>query len=280
MMETGRVYIKPHFLASRSLISLDSTPIVTQSQLIGIGILAALLLALALSRRDGVHVAKPLALLGLAAGSALALGALSSLAMGGDGFSSVGALAGALGVVAAFRWACGARETAALIDVVTPSGFVALGFARLGCLFEGCDFGRPTDGWASVSYAAPHPVWFHHVAIGQVKMGASWSAAIHPFPLYIALPLALLIVAACAVPGGAGRRAVLVVFGYAVVRTVAELFRDPASTFGVGFLTPGIVGGFGLAALAFIYWSTDVSTAFGAVSAHRDEKGRDRGQPS
>jgi len=262
MMETGRLYIKPQFPASRSLIFLESTPAVTQSQLVGAGILLAFALAAALARRDGVGFASAAALLGAAGVAAVAGGGMFGWLVDGEGFSSVGALLGAIGAVAGHRRVFGARETARILDVVTPGGFGALAMARLGCLFEGCHFGARTSMAWAVRYEAPHPVWFHHVTQQVVDRGATTSAPVHPYPLYIVVPMAFMLLAACLVPGGYGRRAVLVVFGYALVRVVAEFFREPTTAVGLGVLSPGSVAGFALAALTITYWWKDVRGAF------------------
>ena len=276
MMEIECVYIKLQILASTDLITLGSEPFATQTQLVGVGIVAALCVTAWLARRDGVSLASSWGLTGLLAAVALAGGAVLGAVGGALGtFSSVGALAGVSVAALVVRARFGA-QTPPLFDVVAPGAVLALAFARLGCLFEGCDFGRPTTNSFAVAYEAPHPVGFLHVTRGLVDAVAPTSAAMHPFPLYIFVPALLIVLVSFGICGGRGTRAMCVVVGYGSVRSMAEWFRDPACRDDIAGLPVGFVAALLVGLGAFLWW-IDSNRNRGGDRARAEEAATDRG---
>jgi prolipoprotein diacylglyceryltransferase len=244
MMGSGWSYGKFQFLAPRgNLNALHLSILPAQSQLVGIGILAAFAIVILTAWRDRADVWSPLATLalcGVAAaigGRAWALGAWWLGEGGGAtwmwdpfspaGYASAGAFAGAALATGVHRVVFGAEETARVLDVVTPGGFFALGAARLGCLFEGCDVGRLTEAPWAVAYPRGHVVWSEQLARGVIDSSAQWSTALHPFALYVAIPTAFVAIVSVAFRApAAGQRTLLVASAYGMIRLVAEFFRD------------------------------------------------------
>lgn len=275
MMEIGCVYIKLQIPASTDLITLGSEPFATQTQLVGAGIVVALCVTAWLARRDGVALSEAWGLTALFAACALVGGALAGAVGGALGsFSSLGALALVSAAALLARVGLGAR-TPRLFDVVAPGAVLALAFARLGCLLEGCDFGRPVASALAVAYEAPHPVWYLHATRGLVDAAAPASAAVHPFPLYIVIPTVLIVLASFAIRGGRGTRAMCVVVGYGIARSVAEWFRDPACGDDVAGVPAGFVAA-ALVGLGAILWWIDSNRNGGGERARAEKPPIDR----
>lgn len=72
------------------------------------------------------------------------------------------------------------------LDIVVVAGLSGLGFARLGCLANGCDFGSVTDAPWALRYSPGTEAFGHHLATRQIGWGADWSLAVHPYALYLA----------------------------------------------------------------------------------------------
>lgn len=93
-----------------------------------------------------------------------------------------GAVAGALGLAVAARWALGIRRS--VLDPLAYSGLAALAVVRVGCFVAGCCFGTPTDAPWGVTYASGSFVHGFHLAHGIVETGALTPHPVHPIPLY------------------------------------------------------------------------------------------------
>lgn len=110
----------------------------------------------------------------------------SWLLAGQLGLASVGAMGGAaVGAGVLLRpWRNKERWK---LDHLVIGGLVGLAVARLGCLFEGCDFGRPTEGAPSVVHEAGTRAFDVHVVQYGLEPTAQASLAVHPFALYLAV---------------------------------------------------------------------------------------------
>jgi phosphatidylglycerol:prolipoprotein diacylglycerol transferase len=132
---------------------------------------------------------------------AFALGGAASFY--GGGLSVWGGLGGALaGVkVASRNDGVSLRE---LVDLAAPSFALSVLFVRLGCYFEGCDFGVPLGSGAPRFLAAlgtfpkDSPAWADHVLSRGLPATAPVSLPVHPAELYEAAGGALLVAAAFA----------------------------------------------------------------------------------
>lgn len=81
------------------------------------------------------------------------------------------------------KWPCGA-----LGDLVAPVLAVGHGVARLGCLFNGCCFGRPWSHFGGVQYPdGCNDVFNTQLILGQLPEGATCSLPVIPTQLIEAL---------------------------------------------------------------------------------------------
>ncbi|RDV39270.1 hypothetical protein DV096_01460 [Bradymonadaceae bacterium TMQ3] len=160
------------------------------SAMIGVGVWVMFgLWWLALARR-GETVAVRLASFGVVMGAGLAGGGVVGHWLGG-GASSLGAVMGA-GVVGVVAWSrCKDRQRRAdWLAGALVAGFAGLAMARIGCVFEGCDFGDvlpPGDGLIVQRHAAGTAAWELQVLTGKLSSAASWSRPTRPFaPMMVA----------------------------------------------------------------------------------------------
>lgn len=219
-----------------------------QPTLYGVGVLWVVAASLLGARRAGLAASELFAVLGLAGvagaagarlvwfggawaqGLAPGLGALVGL---GGGVSSLGLLGGAGAVVLGALGPWGARLVEApgrALDVLTCSGLMGLGVARLGCMSRGCDFGRRWEGPGATRYEeVAAPAWVHFQALGQLEGGAT--PALAPFGLWLgAATLAIGAAGWAAAPRARpGRVAWGALVAYAGARLVCEGWRHPAA---------------------------------------------------
>lgn len=232
------------------MIDLDPARLPSQSVMIGIGLLVSAATTLAAARVHRVDPARVFALYGACAVAAVltsrllwlvvepTAGAsllfedpLRVLDLGRGGHNSSGALLGAsLAVALWWRVAPDGRRRATL-DALVVGGLAGLAFARLGCLFDGCDIGRPTSLEWAVRHAAGAPAFTDHVALGYVDALAGWTLPVHPFAAYLAAATLLIAGVSLALiwwarPVG-GRVALGTAGAYLAVRFLLEWTRHP-----------------------------------------------------
>jgi|GEM_PF-3337604 len=125
------------------------------------------------------------------------------------------------------------RATRHTLDVLVLAGLSGLGFARLGCLANGCDFGRVTQVAWALRYLPGTEAYAHHLMSEQIGWGAPWSLGVHPFALYLALgSFGIVLTAATLLSTRTfrpGRIAGWSGIAYLVWRFLAEWTRDPAT---------------------------------------------------
>lgn len=206
-------------------------PIASYGAMMALAMLVGGLVGVRAAVRDGMEVGDAIAGAGLVAGGGLAgayalqllvvtleTGSLAT-AFARGGLVFYGApIVGTLALAAAAR-PLGASSFARLADVAIPAVPLAHALGRIGCFLAGCCYGRACDlPWAvrfvDPMAAAPDP-----------------SVARHPVQLYEAFALLVLAGLLVLVPArrvGDGRRALLYVGLYAVVRLVTERFRGDA----------------------------------------------------
>lgn len=186
----------------------------------GLGLLLAFAVSWWLARRDGTRWPEVIATLAWSVVAAVVGARAWSLIawwcsdpeevrwiwdpLDGAGYASAGGLVAAAVTLFVARTLFGAGAFRRIVDAVVPAGFAGLALARLGCVFERCDPGRPT-----ALFGVLYPD----------------GASLHAFGAYITFPT-LILVAIGAFRPADGRRAVFVAMGYAVVRFVAEFARD------------------------------------------------------
>jgi len=134
-------------------------------------------------------------------------------------------------------------------DVFAPS--IALGyvFGRIGCLLNGCCFGRACE----LPWAVKYPVGHATHAVGEAAV------AVHPVQVYDSLMnLAMFLVLEWLFRRRRFDGQVFAVYllGFAITRSVAEMFRgDYSAAHITGGLTPGHVVSIGIFAVGIIFYS-------------------------
>ena len=112
------------------------------------------------------------------------------------------------------------------LDAAAPSVGLGYFFARLGCFLAGCDYGSPTSLPWGVRFPAGSHAFRDHVSRGLVEPTAAWSQPVHSTQLYLAfVGLGLSLLCAARPARGDGRRFLLYVVGYALLRSLVELVR-------------------------------------------------------
>lgn len=69
-------------------------------------------------------------------------------------------------------------------DAIVPGFGFGLAVGRFACFLNGCCTGTTCDHLWCVAYPKPTNVWNYHVFRGLVPNDATWSAPVHPLPLY------------------------------------------------------------------------------------------------
>ena len=182
-----------------------------------------------LSTRNHRFRLEIIALLGFSGVAAFLGGLLLPWLVGESGLSSLGALMGAGLVLLALPLRTGLDRWRAA-DHLVPAGIAGLSVARLGCLFEGCDFGKVTGGDWGVVHEAGTRAFDAHVIFYQMSPFEAGSLSVHPFALY----LALWGIAAAGVGewrrskgDGPGASAMLAAAVFFFGGAVIEFFREP-----------------------------------------------------
>ncbi|WP_282123381.1 prolipoprotein diacylglyceryl transferase [Algibacter mikhailovii] len=66
---------------------------------------------------------------------------------------------------------------------------ITLGITKLGCLFSGCCYGLPFNGFCAIQYPKGTQGHFNHWLMGSIENDALFSLAVHPVQLYECLLL-------------------------------------------------------------------------------------------
>lgn len=81
-------------------------------------------------------------------------------------------------------------------DALTPTVGLGIAIARIGCFLNGCCYGTPCAWPWCVAFPEPANVWDFHRALRLIAPDATYSAPVHPLPLYFsAVGLVILAVA-------------------------------------------------------------------------------------
>jgi phosphatidylglycerol:prolipoprotein diacylglycerol transferase len=136
-------------------------------------------------------------------------------------------------------------------DLVTPVAMIDIGFGRIGCLLNGCCYGRP----------APNLPWAITYPLGRLPLPLD-GIPLHPAPIYESLVGFLLtgyLIWLQHRPHRPGQVVWTMVFGYAVARFVIEYFRaDPRgglTVLGAALSTSQLMAiPLGLASLLALAW--------------------------
>jgi prolipoprotein diacylglyceryltransferase len=124
------------------------------------------------------------------------------------------------------------------LDVVAPTLALGIFFARIGCFLAGCDYGAPTRSAVGTTFPAHSHAFRDQIARGLLDSRATESLPVHPTQLYEAASgLALFFALRAMNQARVGTRFVALVLGYAMLRSVIEVFRGDASRGHVGALS-------------------------------------------
>lgn len=165
------------------IVEIDSGGLPLSSMAIGLGMWVFFGWCWVTTRERSLRT-EVLAMLGLAAAAAFAGGYGGARIVGEVGLSSLGAIVAATALILFLPLERGVDRWR-LLDHLVPGGVAALSVARLGCLFQGCDFGVPTNGAWGVVYDSGTRAWATHVDYLRLSPHSELSLAVHPFALYL-----------------------------------------------------------------------------------------------
>lgn len=131
-----------------------------------------------------------------------------------------------------------------IIDIITPSAALGLGFGRIGCFLNGCCFGKiaPHVPWAmqfprtldKTGMVNGSPAFLHQYELGLVHLSDLHTLPIHPTQLYSFLSdVALFFILSAFFRFRKRSGEVLLLFGilYSIIRFCMELLRGDNSLF-------------------------------------------------
>ncbi len=116
-----------------------------------------------------------------------------------------------------------------VLDVAAPAVAIGIGVGRIGCLLNGCCWGKQTELPWAVSFPANSLPWQAHVHSGWINDQAARSLPVHPTQIYLAIAgwlLAGLILAYFPRRRRHGEVMALLMVGYSVTRFAIEFLRD------------------------------------------------------
>lgn len=265
---------------------------ISQSMLVGVGIWAAFAYLWTIAPARGVQRGDAFAAFGLGGlGGIVGARLMWLIAQGralegyrwldmlnplGAGYSSMGFLAGA-GLVILAMTECDFFEGTSrrsLLDLVVPAGLLGLAFARLGCIFNGCDFGKVTEsGWFAIRYAQGSLAWQQHAKRGLIESTDAWSMPTHAFPLYSALVTIMVVVwvsvGSCRPnerPRPAGKIALRAIVAFCMAQILLEFLRE---TWAAGSLTACTPNQIALTGALLIVSTVRIYQAYGNAKRKR-----------
>ena len=129
-----------------------------------------------------------------------------------------------------------------VLDVMAPALAAAHALGRLGCFFNGCCFGKPSQIFWAIAYPA-----------GSEPFRKYGSLPLHPVQIYEALLNIILAAVLFYVVRKCKRGISMAVYilAYGLLRFIDEFFRGDHSDFVQGF-TPAQVIGFGMIPLGIV----------------------------
>lgn len=118
-----------------------------------------------------------------------------------------------------------------LLAIILP---LVMAVQRIGCLFAGCCFGKPTHLPWGISYGENYSAYHTHLHNGLIHHGDVYSLAVHPTQLYQVigcLGIAMLVWIFRKRWGFGFSQFLFAIMLYGVLRFMTEFFRDPAANF-------------------------------------------------
>ncbi len=122
-----------------------------------------------------------------------------------------------------------------LLDDLTPGMWLLLAVSRIGCVFQGCDFGQAST-WG-IAYRMPSSAWTTQLLSGQISASATSSLPTFPFPIFDGLAAMVAFVIAWRSFKRPVTSTLASALVYLVIRFGLEFGRDPHTTEMWGVLT-------------------------------------------
>ena len=114
-------------------------------------------------------------------------------------------------------------------DVSAPAVVLGTGITRIGCLLNGCDYGRRSDLPWAVSFPRDSAAWLLHQRVYGLPMDALRSFRVHPTQIYesvVGLSLFALLMVMRRRRTFSGQVFLAWVIGYGTLRPFIEMLRD------------------------------------------------------
>lgn len=154
--------------------------------------------------------------------------------------SGLAAYGGLLGGVVGASWYLRKKRLNvwSFLDCCAPSLGLAYFFTRIGCFLAGCDYGIITQQPWAVHFPPGSLAFNDHFDQGLIDIAASGSMPVHPTQLYMSFSGLFLYFVIAQLPNkGTGSRVVAFFVGYAVLRSIIEMFRGDENRGFVGGLS-------------------------------------------
>ncbi|MEZ6066581.1 MAG: prolipoprotein diacylglyceryl transferase [Planctomycetaceae bacterium] len=181
-----------------------------------------------------------------------------SINLSSGGLVLIGAM---LGAAVGFFILCRLRgmKPLPLLDLLTPSIFLAVGFGRIGCLMYGCCYGDPSSLPWAVTFGPESAAYDALVSQGYLLKDAPACMPLHPTQLYSAINaflLCLLTYAWYPWRERAGQVFALGLILYPISRFVIEILRaDESTQFGTGLTISQLLSiGLCIGGLLLAWW--------------------------
>jgi prolipoprotein diacylglyceryltransferase len=113
---------------------------------------------------------------------------------------------------------------------IAPLGF---GIQKIGCFFNGCCYGNPTNLSWSIQYPTGTSAHFHHWANGMIDESSIYSLGVHPVQLYEAVILIIIAYAVWRTRNIWKKNGSILIFSlflFFIFRFIFEFLRDPAAS--------------------------------------------------
>src|SRR5665647_83301 len=117
-----------------------------------------------------------------------------------------------------------------LYSWIVPIGF---GIQKIGCLLNGCCYGKPSALPWSIKYATGTNAHYNHWASGLIDENAGYSLSVHPVQLYEVICLfiiAFIVWKSLSFWKKSGSTLLFSLFLFFIFRFSIEFLRDPSST--------------------------------------------------